>query len=240
VEEDMQNAIASPRRQEVLHRVVLLSTPLTLAILELGHPLLDRMNPISMLAPIATWWIVLHLLLVPLFALMGWALFLLIRNLHSRAATVSRYATVVFTAFAIEYDSVVGLNTGILASNASNLPKAQQSIILQGMHQLFANPAIVLSGYILVVAGAVSIFAAAWALLQAGVPRLPAFVLLGTVLAAYSHALPYGPLGSTCFFLAALWIELVWRKLPGKEKEATTALSVPDLHGSDTAEVSSG
>ncbi len=98
----------------------------------------------------------------------------------------------------------------------------------------------VLSGYILVVAGTASIFAAAWALLQTGVPRLPAFVLLGTVLVAYSHALPYGPLGSTCFFLAALWIELVWRKLPGKEKEVTAAPSVPDLHGSDTAEVSSG
>jgi hypothetical protein len=108
------------------------------------------------------------------------------------------------------------------------------------MHQLFANPAIVLSGYILVVAGAVSIFSAAWALLQAGVPRLPAFVLLGTVLAADSHALPFGPLGSTCFFLAALWIEFAWRKLPGKEKETAAAPSVPGLHGSDTAEVSSG
>jgi hypothetical protein len=236
----MQSIMVSPRRQKVLHRVVLLGTPLTLAILELGHPLLDRMNPISMLAPIATWWIVLHVLLVPLFALMGWALFLLIRDVHSPAATISRYATVVFTAFAIEYDSVVGLNAGILASNADTLPKAQQSIILQGIHQLFANPAIVLSGYILVLAGVVSIFAAAWALLQAGVPRLPAFVLLGTVLAAYSHALPFGPLGSTCFFLAALWIELVWRKLPGKENETTAAPPVPGLHGSNTAEVSSG
>src|SRR5260370_22611036 len=226
----MQSSIVPSRRQEVLHRVVLLGTPLILAILELGHPLLDRMNPISMRAPIATWWIALHVLLVPLFALMGWAFFLLIRNLHSRAATISRYATVIFTAFAIEYDSVVGLNAGILASNASNLPKTQQSIVLQGMHQLFANPAIVLSGYILVVAGAVSIFAAAWALLQAGVPRLPAFVLLGTVLAAYSHSLPFGPLGSTWFFLASLWIELLWRKLPGKEKECNPSPAVAHLH----------
>src|SRR5260370_38472046 len=122
----MQDTIVPSRREEVVHRVVLLGTPVTLVILELGHPLLDRMNPINMLAPIATWWIVLHVLLVPLFALMGWALFLLIRNLHSRAATVSRYATVVFTAFAIEYDSVVGLNTGILASDRSNFPKDQQ------------------------------------------------------------------------------------------------------------------
>ena len=78
----MQNAIVSPRRQDVLRRVVLLGTPLVLGILELGHPLLDHMNPIKMLAPIATWWIILHLLLVPLFALMGWMLFLLCDTKH--------------------------------------------------------------------------------------------------------------------------------------------------------------
>src|SRR5438132_14166770 len=89
VEENMQNAIVSLRRQDVLRRVVLLGTPLILGILELGHPLLDHMNPIKMLAPIVTWWIILHLLLVPLFALMGWMLFLLLQDVHNRAATVS-------------------------------------------------------------------------------------------------------------------------------------------------------
>jgi hypothetical protein len=64
VEEDMQTAIGSSQRQEVWRRVILLGTPLTLGVLELGHPLLDRTNPIKMLAPISTWWIVLHLLLI--------------------------------------------------------------------------------------------------------------------------------------------------------------------------------
>ena len=75
-----------------------------------------------------------------------------------------------------------------------------------------------LSGYILVISGIVSICAAAWALYHAGVPLLPVIVLLGTVLTAYSHALPFGPLGSACFFISALWIELVWRKSPNGEK----------------------
>ena len=47
---------------------------------------------------------------------------------------------------------------------------------------------------------------------------MPVIVLLGTVLTAYSHALPFGPLGSVCFFVAALWIELVWRKASDGEK----------------------
>jgi hypothetical protein len=74
------------------------------------------------------------------------------------------------------------------------------------------------SGYILVISGIVSICAAAWALYHAEVPLLPVIVLLGTVLTAYSHTLPFGPLGSACFFISALWIELVWRKSPGGEK----------------------
>ena len=80
-----------------------------------------------------------------------------------------------------------------------------------------ASPAITISGYILVISGIVSICAAAWALYHAGVPLLPVMVLLGTVLTAYSHALPFGPLGSACFLIAVSWIELVWSKAPGKE-----------------------
>jgi hypothetical protein len=236
VEENMQNNIVSSRRQDVLRRIVLLGTPLLLCILELGHPLLDHTNPIRMLAPIVTWWIILHLLLVPLFALMGWTFFLLLQGVQNRAATLCRYATVVYISFSIGYDTAVGLNSGILASNALALPNAQQAVIQDAMHQLFVSPAIVLSYYILLGAGIVSICSAAWALADTGVPRLPVLVLLGTMLSAYSHATPFGPLGSACFFLAALWIELVWRKAPLKEN----AVAPTTKEGELLVHVSSG
>jgi hypothetical protein len=237
-EENMQNAIVSPRRQDVLRRVVLLGTPLALGILELGHPLLDHTNPIKMLAPIVTWWIILHLLLVPLFALMGWTIFLLLQDVHNRAATMSRYATVVYISFTIGYDTAVGLNSGILVSNAVALSSAQQTIIQQAMQQLFVNPAIILSYYILLGAGIVSISSAAWALSRAGVPRLPVFVLLGAILSAYSHATRFGPLGSACFFLAALWIELVWSKVPRSEKDVTAVSTASHKGGEILVNVS--
>ena len=41
------------------------------------------------------------------------------------------------------------------------------------------------------------------------------FVGIGAT--AYSHALPFGPLGSACFFIAVSWIELVWSKVSGEE-----------------------
>ena len=238
--EDMQTAIVSSRRQEMLRRIILLGTPLVLGVLELGHPLLDRTNPIKMLAPISTWWIVLHLLLIPLFALMGYAIFILIRDINSPAATVCRYATIIYISFAIGYDTMVGLASGVLVSNASTLTKAQQSILLEAMHQFYISPAITISGYILVISGIVSICAAAWALYHAGVPLLPIIVLLGTVLTAYSHALPFGPLGSACFFVAALWIELVWRRSFSDEKHRVG--KVGDSHNQEKliANVASG
>lgn len=111
------------------------------------------------------------------------------------------------------------LNSGILANNASVLPGVQQGVIQQALNQLLANPAIVLCYYILFGVGVVAICSAAWTLYCAGVPRLPLIILLGTLLSTYSHALPFGPLGSACFFLAALWIELVWRSSPHHEYE---------------------
>src|SRR5690349_1881131 len=113
MDEKMQATTLSTRNQVVLRRVALFGTPVVLSLLELGHPLLDHQNPIHMLAPIVTWWIVLHLLLVPLFVLMGWTFFLLLDGIQNPAATLSRYATVVYISFTIGYDMAVGLVSGI-------------------------------------------------------------------------------------------------------------------------------
>jgi len=69
---------------------------------------------------------------------------------------------------------------------------------------------------------------------------LPVIVLLGTVLTAYSHALPFGPLGSACFFVAALWIELVWRKSPIGEKHGANIAASTHKDGVLTGNVVSG
>jgi len=213
----MQHTAPSTRQQDMFRRVVLLGTPVILGILELGHPLLDHMNPIKMLVPIVTWWVVLHILLIPFFALMGYTFFLLLRGVENPAAMLARYATVVYISFTIGYDTLVGLSSGILASNADTLPPAQQNVIQQAMRDLYISSPITLSYLILLGSGIVAICSMSWALARAGVLWLPCVVLLGTVLSAYSHATPFGPLGSAFFFLAALWIELVWRKSSSKE-----------------------
>ena len=221
-------ALASTR-QHVWHRWVLFGTPLMLGVLELGHPLLNHEDTIGMLRPIAAWWIVLHLLLVPLFVLMGWTFFLLLRGVENRAATLSRYATVVYVAFSIGYDTMVGLGSGIMVSTALPLPSAQQVIVQQTLRGLYTNPATLVSYYILLGSGLVAIGAMLWALAQEGVPLVPLLVLAGTGFSAYSHALPFGPMGSVCFLLAALWIELVWRR--SREQKAEVSAAEPALQG---------
>lgn len=205
-----------------LHRrIILLGTPLLLGILELGHPLLDHDQPIRMLAPIVIWWILLHVLLIPLFILMGMAFFLLLEGMHSRAATVSRTATIVYVAFTIGYDTAVGLSGGVLADHALALPGVQQAVIQRALQALFLNPAITLSYGVLFVAGIVAVCTAAWVFWRSGVPLVPVLVLLGAVFAVYSHATPFGPIGETFFFLAAGWIEFVWRK---RSEQARTTI----------------
>lgn len=225
----MQRAAIFSPRQDTLRRIVLFGTPAVLIVLELGHPLLDHTNPIKMLAPIAMWWIILHVLLIPLFALMGYSLFLLLQGMRSTAATISRIATVIFVAFEVGYDTAVGLNSGIFVYNAAALPAAQQSVVQQALQQLYGDPAIVISYYIFFLAGIVAICSAVWALYRVGVPRLPLIVLLGTLLSTYSHALPYGPLGTTCFFIAVVWIELTWRKSASVESDS---IAIAPVHAS--------
>ena len=104
-----------------LRRVVLLGTPLTLAILEFFHPLVSR-DVAGTLFPVAGWWITLHVVQLILFALMGAALWLLTDGMHGIATTVSRLGAAAFVVFYGAGDTLLGIATGILALGASDLP----------------------------------------------------------------------------------------------------------------------
>lgn len=72
-----------PHSASVLRRVALFGAPLALGLLELGHPApLPKDDILGSLAPIALWWTVLRVAQIPLFALLGLAVFLLVRDLE--------------------------------------------------------------------------------------------------------------------------------------------------------------
>jgi hypothetical protein len=166
----------------VFRRLVLLGTPLVTAILMLFHPL-PYEDIVGELVPIASWWTALHTIQFVLFAFMGAAVWLLTEGLRGVAATVSKVAAVVFALF---YD--IG-------------------------EILFRDPTKNLFFTVGIFAWIVALVAAAVALFWAGAPRAPLFLLpLPVFFMSFDHAFPFGSLTFGSFFLAALWLELAWRK----------------------------
>jgi hypothetical protein len=94
----------------VLRRVVLLGTPLALAILEIFHP--DRPNSASEAVEQGVWFMWFHFIQVPLIGLIALAVYLLTEGLEGQAVSVSRWAIGVFAVFFSAYDAAAGIGTG--------------------------------------------------------------------------------------------------------------------------------
>jgi hypothetical protein len=197
-------AIARSASTASFPRLIIFGAPLILGLLELGHPaLMPGDNILATIVPISAWWTILHVLQVPLFALLGVAAFLLVRDLDGHAATISRCAIVVFIVIYPAFAAAVGIASGVLCrtSEGRDLEAALQS--------LFWGP---VTGLMAIVGSAswlVAMFAAAWALRIQGAPALAivSLALSGMLLAA-GHFRPIGPLACLFFLIGAAMVEL--------------------------------
>lgn len=192
----------------VIRRLVLLGTPLVLAVLMLFHP-----SPYEDLAgellPIAGWWTTIHTLQFVLFAFMGASIWMLTDGLRGISVVVSRVAAVVFALFYDIGDAVAGISTGILALNAVRLSGGEQAALIRGMEVLFQSSTKNLFFAIGIFAFIVALVAAVVALFWADAPRVPLFLLaLPVYFIGLDHAFPFGSLAFGTFFVAALWLEL--------------------------------
>jgi hypothetical protein len=199
----------------VLRRVVLLGSPLALAILEIFHP-----HPTGVAGAVEQggWFMWFHIIQVPLIGLIALAVYLLTEGLEGRAVMVSRWAIAVFAVFFSAYDAAAGIATGYALRNAQELPAGAQQAIHEAVIDM---PGLsLIFGLSIVGTGAwvVGLIAAAIALRRAGAPLGP-FILL--ILAGVGllggHPYPAGTLAFGCFFLAAGWLELA----PGRLTSAS-------------------
>jgi hypothetical protein len=200
-------------------RALVLGPPLVLGLLELGHPGLLPGAPIAAtLAPIVTWWTALHVAQVPLFALLGLAVLLLIRGLDGRAARVSRGALAAFVVVYPAFDAAVGVGSGVVL-RALGPPTADRLALIEPVLQaLFWGPVTGLMAVVGSAAWMVGLLAAAWAWRGAGAPW-PVVALLAAsgLLLGFSHIRPFGPLACGALLVAAGWIESAgarWRGAP--------------------------
>ena len=112
-----------------LRRAFLVVTPLVLAVVLWFHPPGGEHGVYEGIRHDADAWLFVHSAFLFFIPLMALAVFLLLRGLQSRAATVSRVALIVFLVFYTAYEVTVGLGTGILTDYANGLPAAEQAVV---------------------------------------------------------------------------------------------------------------
>jgi hypothetical protein len=72
-----------------------------------------------------SWWIALHTINLGAFALLGLAVFLLVRDTSGVGAIVSRVAIAVYVPLYVAFDTLIGIGTGTLIQYAKTLPPAE-------------------------------------------------------------------------------------------------------------------
>ncbi|HEX2739904.1 MAG TPA: hypothetical protein VHM69_05610 [Rubrobacter sp.] len=177
-----------------LRRLLLLGTPLVLAPLMVVHQLIDQFErPEAFLA--------LHLILLPLFALMGVAIWELLAGIGGAVAWTARAAAFIFIVGYVALDAISGIAaSAILASGAPWSAEAARA--------LFASGPAALPTTVAVLAWRLSVLLTAWALYRNGRPLAPLVLLLATALWLNNdHGGLRGVVVFGCFALAVAWLE---------------------------------
>jgi hypothetical protein len=199
-----------------LRRLVLLGTPLALALLEIFHP--EQPGGASGAVAQGTWFMWFHFIQLPLIGLIALAVYLLTEGLEGRAVRVSRWAIGVFAVFFSAYDAAAGIGTGYALRSARGLSAEGQAAVYEAVKDM---PELsLIFGLSIVGTGAwvVAVIGAAMALRRAGVSRGPfVLLILAGVFLMGGHPFPAGTLAFGCFFLAAAWLEFGQRVMRAPE-----------------------
>jgi hypothetical protein len=191
-------------------RLLLIGTPVVLALLMIVHQLIDQFErPVAFLA--------LHLLLLPLFALMGVAIWRLLEGVGGAVAWAARVAAFLFLVGYVALDAISGIAaSAILASGAPASSEATRA--------LFASGPAAIPTTVAVLAWRVSVVLGAWALYRNGSSLAPLVVLVASGLwLNQNHGGVRGVVVFGGFAVAAAWLEFFpggLRRRGGRETPA--------------------
>jgi hypothetical protein len=177
-----------------LRRLLLLGTPLVLVPLMVVHQLIDQFE-----RPGA--FLVLHLILLPLFALMGVAIWELLSGVDGAVAWTARAAAFLFLVGYVALDAISGIAASAILSAGAPWSK-------EAARALFASGPAAFPTTVAVLAWRVSVLLAALALYRAGRPLAPLVLLVATALWLNNdHGGLRGVVVFGGFALAAAWLE---------------------------------
>ena len=208
---------------------VLVGVPLAWAALLWFHPDVDPDRVYESLRDQVDTYLVVHVGTLVFIGLMGVALYLLVRDLPGRAATISRLAIGPFVLFYAAWETVIGLAIGVLVQHANDAPARERPAVADAIQAVGGNVIVGDAGILLAIgalAWITAVIAAAVALHGAGAPLL-AVILVGLSAVVVSHPPPIGPVGLVCFAAAAGVIAISRRASPGVVPAARRSASAP-------------
>jgi hypothetical protein len=153
-------------------------------------------------------WLAIHYAGAIFFPLMALVVWLLIRDLPGRAATIARFALPVFAVFYTVWEAVFGIAIGLIAEGGNDLGGAERAGAAAAVEHIVASPLFGESGAFSAIGSLAwwtAIAGALMALKHAGVRR-SALILLGIGGLLVFHV-PIGPPALVCLSAAAYMIE---------------------------------
>ena len=189
-------------------KAFLVGAPLAFAALLTRHPT-GSGDFYAAVSENLTPWLTVHYGGAVLFPLMALVIWLLIRDLPGRAATVARIALPVYAVVYGVFEAVMGIASGIVAGTGDGLSRAEEQGVAEAVNGILSSP-IVGDGGVFSSVGSiawwVAISGAIMALRHAGAGRA-SLILLGLGGLMVFHALLIGPAALVCLAAAAYLIE---------------------------------
>jgi hypothetical protein len=190
--------ISKLKTKQTLRRIIVLGSPLTLGILDLFHPALYTQTGTTIqtgifqrIAPVVNWWLLLHILQLPLFCLLALSAYLLLNGVQNVAAIGSRIAIGIFVIFYPAFDGLIGIGTGSLVRYATMLSSDQRALLSNTIDLFWQSPFATLLAVVGSVGWTVAILLAAVALSKPTRLRWPVVILgmLSLVTSYLGHVL---------------------------------------------------
>lgn len=183
--------------KRLLRWLVLLGAPLSLGLLGLWHPahvFFDDMSHSHQ----GEWWLILHILQMPLFALVATSIWLLLNKTDNLWAYFSRIALWIFAVSYTAFDTIAGIATGVLFRYVRDASLVDGDAAYDHMFSLFLYlfnlnmPGGNIIMNLAVWSWVATILLAAVALYMKGVNRVGVMLIGISALTFQSHVHPYG------------------------------------------------
>ncbi len=190
-----------------VRRTFLIGAPLAFAALLTLHPM-GTGDMFDAVSENVTRWLIVHYGGAIGFPAMALVIWLLIRDLPGRAATIARCALPVYAVFYGVWEALFGIATGIIASAGNSVSGAERDGAEAAFNAIVSSPLVGEPGVFVSIGSLAwwtAISAAIMALKHAGVRR-SALVLLGLGGLMAFHV-PVGPPALICLSIAAYMIE---------------------------------